>query len=290
MQVSPVTNQYNCNKMTAKPTFTAHYDKYIKHIKNQKGDGKIYGYGDIKNYSHLFRNLRFFQQMPIIIDKKFPNGVKIYDYACSSGYEPASIVMSIEDRLPKEKANKFFPIFAFDKNPQIIQEAQRYQLRLNGAENRSFEYFENIKKSNYFTSIGIDFQKQEICNETDNLRQKIIFKNGDLFEDAENDKISKEPCVLFFRNSWQFLTSDGIEKLANLLSKKLKPKSLLFIGDEDIDKFYDMRTDKILQKHNFKPIKEFEPIKYTSPKNMKINNRITMFEHGNLSDLCYEKE
>ena len=289
MQVSPVTNHYNNTKMSVKPTFTAHYDKYAKGIKNLRGDGIIYQNGDIKNYSHLMRNLVLFQKLPYLLDKKFPNGCRMYDYACSVGYEPASIIISLEDKLPKIKAEKFYPILAFDKNPQIIQEAQRYQLRLNGAERRCFEYFENIKKQKYMTAIGIDFQKQEINNVTDEIRNKIIFREGDIFKDLEEGKLSEEPCVVFIRNTWQFLTQDGSEKLSTTLYDKLKSKSLVFIGDEDIDKFYDMRTDKLLKRAGFNPVEEDFPITFKTPKNMDIYRRLTMFEHKKISQLCYEK-
>lgn len=293
MKVSPIISynyqpKHNDSQKNSL-SFSAHYDKYAKHIVNMHGDGVIYGSGSIKNYSHLFRNLKFYQIMPFILDKKFPNGAVIYDYACSAGYEASSIVMAMKDKLPNEKVEKFMPVYAFDCNPQIVEEAKKYKLKLNGSELKSFHFFENIKKSDFLVPTKIDRNGQVINFATRNLTNNIIFDNGNIFEDLESGKLSKKPCVLFIKNTWQFLTDYGSRKLAKSLYDNLKSKSLVFIGDEDIDKFYGMTTDKVLLDTGFKAVEDRFDITYKQKKNRTLYNRITLFEHKNLSDLCFEK-
>ena len=143
---------YNGGKCHSKhiPAFGAHYDN--GRIKELVGDGMIYRCGNIHNYSCLIRDLQLFLELPEILKNKFPNGVKIYDYGCSAGYEPVSIVLSLFNGFSKEKANNYTPIIAKDNNPNIIRKAREYKLKLEQDEIRRISFFENINPRDFLTA------------------------------------------------------------------------------------------------------------------------------------------
>ena len=225
---------YNRNKCHLKsaPAFGAHYDN--GRIKELVGDGKIYSHGNIHNYSCLIRDLQLFLELPEILKNKFPNGIKIYDYGCSAGYEPVSIVLSLFNGFSKEKVNNYTPIIARDNNPNIIRKAKEYKLELEQDEIRRLSFFENINPKDFLTAKRIDIHEQRNFDYTEDLKQKIHYEIGDIFEDLKSDKLSKEPCVLFIRNMWQYLTQRGVTQLADNLYSCLPPKSIVIIGVKDM--------------------------------------------------------
>ena len=130
-----------------KQSFGAHYDN--GRIKELVGDGLIYRNGHIHNYSCLLRDFQLFLEIPEILKEKFPNGVKIYDYCCSAGYEPVSIVMSLSNGFPNEKVNDYTPIIARDNNLNIVRKAKEYKLKLEQDEIRRLSFFENINPKDF---------------------------------------------------------------------------------------------------------------------------------------------
>ena len=278
MRICPVQN-LNIYNRPSKPqprvNFTAHYD--YGQIKEQTGDGYIYKRGFIHNYSALARDLQLFLEMPQILEEKFPNGVKIYDYGCSAGYEPTSIVLGLYNHFPEDKVAQYTPVIARDSNPQIIKNAMEYRLRLDEDEVYKIKFFENINKDDFFIARrnGKDGQKIHDC--TDKIKENIIYENSDLFEDLDNDKLSDEPCVVLLRNAWQYMTPMGVTNLANKLYSKLQPKSIVIIGASDIlsdadkrlveagfkkiDKDYDMNFDNRVLNAQYTDMKEFNPLR-----------------------------
>ncbi len=286
MRIAPIINfnTTNYNKPKKQQNFTANYD-YGK-VKEQTGDGYIYKRGNIHNYSSLARDLQLFLEMPQILEERFPDGVKIYDYGCSVGYEPTSIVLGLHNHFPEDKASQYLPIYARDNNSYAIKNASEYRLRLDEVEENKIRFFENINKDDFFITrrTGKDGQKIHDC--TDKIKNEIIYEKGDLFEDLDNDKLSEEPCVVLLRNTWQFMTPTGISELSNKLYSKLQPKSIVIIGANDIGH----GADRNLIAAGFKPVeKECE---------MTFSNKVLGAKYTDLKDFdplrtkhfCFEKE
>lgn len=247
---------------TSKPTFKAHFD--CGQVKELVGDGLLYQRGNIHNYSCLARDVQLFTELPQILEKKFPDGVKIYDYGCSAGYEPTSVVMGLFNHFPKDKVSKYTPIEARDNNPDIIKKAKEYKLRLGDDEMHRLNFFENIKQGDFLTASGKrkgrDGQKTFECS--DKLKQDINYNTGDIFEDLKEGKLSSDPCVVFIRNAWQFMTQKGIKELSENLYSKLQPQSMVIIGRNDISK----GADKELLRAGFKNISGNYNIKFKDKK------------------------
>lgn len=253
MQVTKtqLTQDFNTHKYPFVHTlgFGSHYDN--GRIKELVGDGLIYRNGHIHNYSCLLRDFQLFLELTEILKKKFPNGVKIYDYCCSAGYEPVSIVLGLFNSFSKGKVNDYTPIIAKDNNPNIIRKAREYKLKLEHDEIRRLSFFENINPKDFLTAKRIDIHEQRNFDYTEDLKQKIHYETGDIFKDLESGKLSQEPCVLFIRNMWQYLTSQGVAKLSYNLYSCLAPQSIVIIGQRDISN----RADKNLIQAGFKKIK-----------------------------------
>jgi len=119
---------------------------------------------------------------------------------------------------------------------------------------------------------------------TDKLSENIQFNFGDLFEDLDAGKLSKEPCVLFFRNAWQFLTHKGAIELATKLLEKLPSNSTIIIGEKDID---ERRANKILEHAGFKKMLDKKVI---NPAEQTMQDKFhAIIEGESLSTYCFIK-
>lgn len=232
MKISPCINYpILSNQKENKLSFKAHYDYGFKIM--QTGDGDLFRLDTIKNYTELFRNVKLFKELPQFLTENYPSGVKIYDYACSMGHEAYSIILGLYDDMPKDKAKKYLPILAFDKNPKILNLAQKPSIKLETGELDLFNWFENTNIHDYLKPLRKSKDNQTIYKPQEKLKNNVKFNCGDLLEDLNANKFKDEPCVLFFRNASQFLTKKGRNKLVELLYKHLPSKSTVIIGDMD---------------------------------------------------------
>lgn len=264
-------------------SFGTLYDKEWRGI-CQKGDGLRYGNGLIKNYTKLIRGIKVFKELPHYLHQTYPKGAPIYEYACSAGHEASSIVISLFNGFKPEEAKTFLPIKAFDCNPKVLKLAAKQKLLLEPWEKCAVNQFKNIKMEDFLIEPKIKIGKQKSYKMTDKLTDNIQFNFGDLFADLNEGKLSKEPCVLFFRNAWQFLTHKGAIELATLLFEKLPSKSTIIIGEMDIE---ERRANKILEHAGFKKMLDKKVI---DPVNQKMQEKFRVIMEGEgLSTFCFKK-
>lgn len=264
--------------------FGAHYDT-ISGLQIC-GEGIRYKLGNILNYTLLFRNLCVFKELPSFLESTYPNGVKIHDYACSTGHEACSLVIGLLDALPNENVQKYLPILAFDNNLEMLRIAESHTLKLNDTEKRHLRYFENTNVDDFLKRLRRTSDRQEIYKMTSKLSGNIQFNYGDIFEDLKTGELSKEPCVVLFRNAWQFLTPEGKKELAQSLYKNLPTKSSVIIGDVDIGQVTDP-TDWLLIKAGFKRIK---PTKLAAFNNKNAESKyLWLRENNDLATFCFIK-
>ncbi len=297
MQIRPISNiNYTPQNYPQRVSFGSYYDSTQrgKSIENF-GDGVLYQSCNIHNYSTLIRSTELFLELPKVLEEKFPNGAKIYNYACSAGYEPTSLALSLHNYFPEEKAKKYLPIIARDNNSKIIAEAQKYTLKLEQSELNRLKFFENIKKDDFFTLGKIrNRYGEKIYKLNDKLKNEIKFEEGDLFKDLDSGELSKEPCVILFRNAWQFLTEDGVKTLSKNLYEKLKPGSLVIIGAMDVPmEYYSSPNANIhLKKAGFKNLNDKYSIDF---KDRDLYEKYIYLKKDNfeftpdVQKYCYEK-
>lgn len=280
MRISPcnysVSRKSTINKKN-ECSFRANYD-YGNIMK--KGDGIIYKRGTIKNYTNMFRGIRMFKELPQFLQKKYPYGAPIYDYACSTGHEASSLVISLFDALPDAQAKKFLPIKALDNNPKILKKTKNHTLVIGAEEESVFRFFESTKKDEYLKPIGTSYGER-LYKMQEKLTENIHFGYGDIFEDLKDDKLPKEPIILCLRNMWQFLTKDGAKDLAAKLFEKLPPKSTLIIGEMDV---MENSAHELLKRAGFKPVKENVVCNF---RNQRLYSWYETMEEG-IKEYCFE--
>ena len=283
MLISPIINNYQ-PKTNYRPTFKAHYDQ--GQIRENVGDGVRYSHGHIHNYSILLRNFRLFLELPKLLEEKFPNGAKIYDYGCSVGYEPVSLDLGLHNYFPKEQVKKYTPIIARDNNPYILREAKRFKLKFEKDELERLAFLKNINQEEFFHPHRKGIDGQLVCGCSDRLKKDIIFEHGDLFDDLKYDRLSDEPCVVLLRNSWQYMTKNGKEELSDLLFEKLKSGSIVIIGSHDVSS----SANECLLNSGFKNIKgDYEIKDCEYPKLEFICNGKKEPAPSDIELYCFEK-
>ena len=265
------------------------------------GDGDIYKSRRIKNYTALLRNARFWCGLPYLLQDKFPNGAKIFDYACSTGHESASIVISLKDKLPQEQFKKFMPIYAFDSNANAVKQAKSREIMLDNIECELFNLLDKSKPEDYFIKIKLGNSSDNTYYKKSCLSSNIITGEGDLLKDMNKLRAENQPLVLFFRNASQFMTKKGRSLTALSLFQMVPPKSLLIIGDMDVNRlFYDndeKTFGECLLSAGFKKVENIYPEKVID-KNKQCKNGMSLdfvlnmsalMEQDGLEPFCFEK-
>lgn len=142
--------------------------------------------------------------------------LKIWSGACSTGEEPFSIAMAINEKNLFEK----YPIkiFASDINPENVEHAKKGIFR-----ERSFRVLPLDLKEKYFTQVDKNYKI------SDDLLTRVEFFVKNLFEFDRYDFLYM--CdVVFIRNVLIYFSDQSIIKLINYLYDKMPDNSYLFIG------------------------------------------------------------
>lgn len=164
--------------------------------------------------------------------KKRQRSVRIWSAACSSGQEPYSISMAVQEYLSSNPgALSDVQILATDISPAILKEAKdaRYDdmalARGIGAE----------RKQRYFTAIG---KQWEVRPE---IRARVRFLSLNLLQ---NYALLGRFDIIFCRNVLIYFSSDSKRDIMARMGKTLNPGGHLFLGaSESITNYseaYDM--------------------------------------------------
>ncbi len=185
--------------------------------------------------TYFFREDFNWQKFINMLGQKYKNTpkVNIICHACSSGEEPFSLVMGIENLLGNQ-SKKFFPIEARDINPENIEMAKKSEfkgihstqlLEIKNITNYQPEKYFDIKKCDDYSIPTVTLAPK------DTLRKKVNFVQSDIFKDI--DFIPKSNTVLMCRNFWPYLSVYERDKLAKKLYNNLDESSLVVVGSFD---------------------------------------------------------
>ena len=186
--------------------------------------------------------------------------VNIVMFAASDGSEGYSKIISLFeafDFYEKEKAQKFFPIIAYDIDDEIIAKAR------SGLINTCMEDRMNLQIhcENYEDYFSHTAENLEISSDTDLYRKKTLkaksvltdnirFNKGDMFEKIQTIKDDSN-TILMCRNILGYFEDEKIEKFIKLASQNLKTGSLFVIGDHDTQ-LTDVKS--IMNKYGFEEV------------------------------------
>lgn len=173
--------------------------------------------------------------------------VNFVNHACSNGMEPLSFLISFLIYAP-EQAEKFTPIIAKDINKDNIIAAQN---GFCGASSddfiRTFRFTKG--KLRNFLNINRANNAEDVfyLSPQENLKNKIIYEQGDLFKDIPN--LTEDNTILSCRNVWMYFSPEECEHIAHLMGKHLGKNSTIILGFLDSFKAH---ADKLLEKNGFK--------------------------------------
>ena len=185
--------------------------------------------------------------------------VKVVIHACSSGLEGLSFLLSLMHLRPNE-VDKFTPIIAKDINKDNILKAQSGRFEVTKEDIARINKFTGGKCSEYF-DCRIRGDKYYIIPKKE-LRDRIIFEQGDIFEDVK--RMPPSLSILHSMNMWPYLPALDRIKLSGLISRQfVDESSTITLGDFD----HNVDADVLLNNGGF-----FEelglPNVFSRPSNM----------------------
>lgn len=212
------------------------FDGYQSYLEALKKDSRLYdefmSYITI-NVSEFFRNPEQWDKLKEIIIPmliKQNRTLKIWSAACSSGEEPYTIAMILNEFFPL----KDIKILATDLDKEILEKAKRGIYSEKSVANLPKGYLQK-----YFTQDGNTFHIK------DQIKQCIEFKQHNLLSDRYPDGCHLIVC----RNVLIYFTEEAKTDIYKKFNRALAPSGVLFVGS----------TEQILlyANYNLKPIQTF---------------------------------
>lgn len=161
------------------------------------------------------------QVLPYLAKTVKDKDLRIWSAGCSSGEEPYTLAMLLDEYLGKEKALWNTKVLATDISSKVLDEAMKGIYRNEELENLPAVYKMNyLKKYDSENSIFIDTIKNE-----------IIYRKFNLMD--ENFPFKKKFHVIFCRNVMIYFDNETKQRLINKFYDALEYGGYLFIGHSE---------------------------------------------------------
>lgn len=213
----------------------------------------------ISNFTKMFRQDIEWNKLTEYIFNNFKtkNKVNILNLASSDGSEPYSLAIALKSKFG-ENSNKFFPIFATDRNEKIINRAKTGNIDLFEDDitrikdfGCDFDRFFKPAKDNVPPEIKERF-KNISCSTysaTEELKNLVKFDKGMISEQLHSLKDDGNTLILC-RNVFPYLDIYDFYYTLDLLGEKLKKGSLVVLGSYD----ENLNTSNLLCKKGFESV------------------------------------
>lgn len=155
----------------------------------------------------------------------------------------------------KDKADKFFPVYAKDIDENIIKENIQNQKtgKIEGRQPNILTIANaiNIDKASIeqeFATIDhslIANPKKKVTKLKEKVTQPVIFSEANILDDIKNID-SKNPSIIMCRNMWPYVETSKYPEFAKNLYEKLKDGSIVVLGAFDC--FFDKIEGHDLEK------------------------------------------
>ena len=225
------------NNKCTRPTFSSNYRMVIL------DKGKFY-----QNTTTFFRpDMNWGRLVELLANKyKNANKVNVFNMACSDGSEPFTLAISLMEKFGKD-AKKFFPIKATDMDRTIINRAKNERCNLSEADLLRLYNATDGDFSNYFHFYRTDdLQYPFTVKATNKLSENIQFNVAKIMDEVKN--IPAENYIVLCRNCWVYMNHSDQFALAEELSRRLTPSSLVLLGS--LENSYG--HSKILEQFGFR--------------------------------------
>lgn len=243
------------------PPANIHY--YAPNFTSNTGEYKADNGNSVGTFTNMFRSDLEWEGFTDFFVKNFANKdkVNIIQLASSDGSEAYTQIITLLEN--HTNTDKFFPIKAYDINPDICAAAKSGLINLTFRDMIKI-YTRNIEFDNYFenTNHNIFIQndslktadKNDKQNQADTykvsktLTNRVKFRQADMF-DVLYDHNDKSNTVVLCRNVLDYLTDREIDHFTTLAACRLNKGSLFVIGEID-----SPRVDEFLLSKGFERI------------------------------------
>lgn len=196
----------------------------------------------VRTNTYAFREDLDWKGLARLFDRNFKNKdkVNVYSIACSDGSEPYSLIITLLEELGEQKAAKFFPIMASDKNEEVID------FNKNGIWNLKSSELKEFKERRYIADKYIQAAPKKIQLRNDaispyttsyRINEKVLknvnFQRKDLIEQLKNIKDESNTVVMCRNVLPYFYDTAKVLEVAKLAGEKLKKGSLFIVGISD---------------------------------------------------------
>lgn len=193
------------------------YDNFINQMKTEQDIYNRFLDHLTINVSEFFRNIA---QWDVLKDKIIPellnqtSELKIWSAGCSTGQEPYSLSMMLEENFPKTK----FSILATDFDIRALDKANSGKYG-----EREIQGMDNKYLSKYFIKNNDEYHVKE------DLKKKIRFKKHNLI----TERFEKDFDLILCRNVVIYFTEETKAQLYRNFFNSLKPGGILFTGSTE---------------------------------------------------------
>jgi chemotaxis protein methyltransferase CheR len=166
-----------------------------------------------QHYKYLVKNI-----LPGLTPTLKDKDLRIWSAGCSSGEEPYTTAMVLDDYFGKSKSQWDCKVLATDISPQVLAMAQEAVYPEDRLQNLSAEW-----KTKYFEKVDAElFQVRPF------LKNEVIFRSFNLMEKVLPFK--KKFHVIFCRNVMIYFNKETRDALVERYYDALAPGGHLFIG------------------------------------------------------------
>jgi chemotaxis protein methyltransferase CheR len=172
------------------------------------------------NVTQFFRDPEIFTELensvlPEILEKN-PSGIKIWSAGCSTGEEPYSVAISIQETAERLGIKNYnFEIHATDLDQIALARAAEGKY-----EGRTLDNIVSFRKSKYFTTDGKFFYIKDV------IKQKVKIIRLNLMEPYKKDLFN----IVFCRNVIIYFTRELQKTVLQHYYDSLKEGGILFLG------------------------------------------------------------
>jgi chemotaxis protein methyltransferase CheR len=161
--------------------------------------------------------------LPEFYEKNQTKNFKVWSAGCSSGEEPYTIAITLNDF--KQKNNQFnYSIIGTDISTQILQKAALAVYKDDRIANIPLE----MKRKYFLRSRDKVRRNVRVIRD---LRSKVSYSRLNFMDDTYN--VSENFDVIFCRNVLIYFNRETQEKVINKLCRNLKTDGYLFIGHSE---------------------------------------------------------
>jgi chemotaxis protein methyltransferase CheR len=217
------------------------FEEYLRLVTSKEGAAsELINMIDVvtTNKTDFFREPHHFEFLKEVLVPQFINSgqrsLKVWSSACSSGEEPYTLAMVLQEFATKE-AGFSYEITASDISATVLQKAAQAIYNAD----RAADIPEYFKKKYLLKSKDLSLPRVRIVPQ---LRDKVEFRNINLMDSDLNVELMD---VIFCRNVLIYFDRDTQLKVIQNLLKKLKKGGVLFIGHSESLHFFDLPVKQI---------------------------------------------